>query len=81
MKKIVNCVMKVTEEIMWNIARQQSLAAVHTHTHTHTHTSNLIEEIRVVDDCSICSGMNRLLLNRLKDVLGKGLFCVCERKI
>ena len=35
MKKIVNCVMKVTEEIMWNIARQQSLAAVHTHTHTH----------------------------------------------
>ena len=35
MRSLVNQVMRITEEMMWNIARQQSLAAVHTHTHTH----------------------------------------------
>ena len=67
---------------MCNMARQKSLEAVHTHTHTHTHThGNLIERIRVVDDCSICSGRNRLLLDRLRDVLGEGLFCMQERRV
>ena len=77
MKKMVNELMRMMEKIMCNMMRQQNLGAVHTH--IHTHTCNLIERIRVVDDCSICSGRNRLLLNRLRDVLGKGLFCVCER--
>ena len=67
---------------MCNMARQQSLEAVHTHTHTHTHThGNLIERIRVVDDYSICDGRNRLLLNRLRARLSKGLFCVCNRRV
>ena len=78
MKRIVNQLIKVVEEVMMNVARQQSLVDVH----THTHTCNFIEKIRVVDDCSIYSGRNRLLLDRSRQgVSGKGLFCVYERKI
>lgn len=42
---------------------------------------NLIERIRVVDNYSICDGRNRLLLNRLRARLSKGLFCVCNRRV
>jgi len=78
MKKIVNNVMRVTEEMMRNLSRQFSFENMYVYVHER---SNLIERIRVVDDCSICSGRNRLLLDRLRDVLGEGLFCMQERRV
>lgn len=78
MKKIVNNVMRVTEEMMRNLSRQFSFENMYVYVHER---SNLIERIRVVDDYSICDGRNRLLLNRLRARLSKGLFCVCNRRV
>lgn len=78
MKKIVNNVMRVIEEMMRNLSRQFSFENMYVYVHER---SNLIERIRVVDDYSICDGRNRLLLNRLRARLSKGLFCVCNRRV
>jgi len=78
MKKIVNQLAKITKEMMRNISRQLNLGDVYAYVHE---CSNLIERIRVVDDYSICDGRNRLLLNRLRARLSKGLFCVCNRRV
>lgn len=80
MKKIVNNVMRVTEEMMRNLSRQFSFENMYVYVYVHER-SNLIERIRVVDDYSICDGRNRLLLNRLRARLSKGLFCVCNRRV
>ena len=74
MRKMVNELMRRLC-VIWRDSK-----ALRLYTHTHTH-GNLIERIRVVDDYSICDGRNRLLLNRLRARLSKGLFCVCNRRV
>jgi len=78
MKKIVNQLAKITKEMMRNISRQLNLGDVYAYVHE---CSNLIERIRVVDDCSICYEQNRYVLDKLRDVSSRRLFCLTERRV
>ena len=80
MKNIVNNVMRVTEEMMRNLSRQFSFENMYVYVHEHER-SNLIERIRVVDDCSICNGENRCLLDMLRDVSSRCLLYLTERRV